>query len=408
MNRREFLLASTGTAASLAAGPGWWRALPGSAAGTPGRRLVVLMLDGGNDGLNTLAPVGDDAYRRARPALALGERDVHRVDELNGFHPALARTAERFREGGVAILRGVGYPGSNLSHFRSRDIWESASLVLPMPETGWLGRLVDRLAPGGGDPTAMLSVGGVTTPVALRAERHLAYAVPDRERFRVRSGPPDASPAEAEARRRMLETLNREAAGAPAVSDSVAAASASIDAIERALARPPRAEYPEGDLARDLGIVARVIDAELSTRCFYVTQGGYDTHAAQADVHAALLGELDAALDAFLTDLAALGKLEETLVLVFSEFGRRVAENGVGPTAGTDHGAASLVALFGGGIRPGLHGPQPRLEELDASGNLIHTTDFRSVYADVVQGWFGVEPADVLGGAFPRAGVVRS
>ena len=224
----------------------------------------------------------------------------------------------------------------------------------------------------------------------------------------MRSGPPDASPAEAEARRRMLETLNREAAGAPAVSDSVAAASASIDAIERALARPPRAEYPEGDLARDLGIVARVIDAELSTRCFYVTQGGYDTHAAQADVHAALLGELDAALDAFLTDLAALGKLEETLVLVFSEFGRRVAENGVGPTAGTDHGAASLVALFGGGIRPGLHGPQPRLEELDASGNLIHTTDFRSVYADVVQGWFGVEPADVLGGAFPRAGVVRS
>jgi uncharacterized protein (DUF1501 family) len=192
------------------------------------------------------------------------------------------------------------------------------------------------------------------------------------------------------------------------VAGSVEAASASIARLEHALERRPQAEYPDDKLARDLGIVARAIDAELPTLAFHVAQPGYDTHAAQRDVHAGLLATLDGALDAFLRDLEACARLERTLVLVFSEFGRRVAENGVGDKAGTDHGAAGVALLLGGGARPGIHGAEPDLDALDDAGNLVHTTDFRALYADVIAGWFGVDAAAVLGGDFGRAGVVAA
>ncbi|MEM7308300.1 MAG: DUF1501 domain-containing protein [Planctomycetota bacterium] len=400
LNRRDLLAGTTGALGAAFAAPLW---AGGREGRTAPRRLVLLVLDGGNDGLNTLAPIEDDAYHKARPALALAAPDARRVDELNAFHPSLARTAERFREGGVCVLRGVGYDTPNLSHFRSMDIWSAASLALPMPATGWAGRLVDAALDGERGETPMLSVGDVAVPFALRASRNVASVVPNRQQFRVRSGPSSSSMDELDARRRALDVLN---GGAGSVGDAVAAATASSEAIAAALERSPRVEYPKTKLAQDLGIVARVAEAGLPTRCFYVAQKGYDTHAAQAGTHAELLATLDAALDAFLRDLAACDALGDTLVLVLSEFGRRVAENGVGATAGTDHGAASLVMLLGGGIRPGLHGGQPRLDDVDENGNLRHSIDFRSVYADVAKGWFGVDAASVLGGEFAPAGVV--
>jgi uncharacterized protein (DUF1501 family) len=256
----------------------------------------------------------------------------------------------------------------------------------------------------------MISVGGVTAPLAMAAERHAAYSIPDAIRFRVRSAPMEASAEESDARRRALDALNRSgAAGSAArVAGSVASASASIAQLERALEREPRAEYAQDKLSRDLAIVARAIDFELPTLAFQVSQAGYDTHAAQAETHAELLATLDRALEAFLTDLAACGRLERTLVLVYSEFGRRVAQNGVGDHAGTDHGAAGLAMLFGGGAVPGIHGAELDLARLDDAGNAIATTDFRALYADVIAGWFGLDPAPVLGGDFGRAGMVRA
>lgn len=410
MHRRDFLLASAGTFGSLMAAPRWLRALPlGDGTVVDGRRLVVLRLDGGNDGLNTVVPFEDDAYMRARPTLGIRKSQLLPLDELNGFHSSLVHTAKRFADGGACILRGVGYPQPNMSHFRSKDIWDTASLAQPMPQTGWIGRLVDAHLINSADPTAMLSVGNVTTPLSMRAQRHVAYAIPNENEFLVRGSPNGSSPNEMERRLRALAALNS-GSGAPGVepvAGAVTAANASIKAIAVALERTARAEYPDNPLCNSLNIVARAIDADLQTRCFFVSQNGYDTHATQASTHANLLSTFDAALEAFLSDLAALGKLDRTLVLVVSEFGRRVAESGIGDSAGTDHGAASLVMLLGGGIRPGLHGAQPDLETLDEDGNLIHAVDFRSVYADVIKGWFGVEARSVLGTEYPLAGMVN-
>jgi uncharacterized protein (DUF1501 family) len=411
MHRRDFLLASAGTLGSLMASPRWLAAMPrrdGSALDD--RRLVVIRLDGGNDGLNTVVPFEDDAYGRVRPALGLARNTLLPLDDLNGFHPALEHTAARFADGGLCILRGVGYPQPNLSHFRSKDIWDTASLAQPMPETGWLGRLVDARLQGSADPTAMIAVGKITTPLSMRAERHVAYAIQNAKEFVVRAGPRGSSADELEARARALAVLNSGSTEPrmAGVAEAVTAANASIKAIERALERTARADYEDNGLARSLNIIARAIDAELPTRCFFVAQGGYDTHANQAGTQAGLLKTLDVALHSFLNDLQALGKLDRTLILIITEFGRRVAESGVGATAGTDHGAASMVMLLGGGIRPGLHGGQPQLDTLDENGNTIHDVDFRSVYADVIEGWFGIEAKSVLGAEYARAGVVRS
>jgi len=206
-----------------------------------------------------------------------------------------------------------------------------------------------------------------------------------------------------------LEAINRAGAagGADRAAESVEDAASAIEELDRALSAPGRVAYPDSKLGRDLALVARAIQADLPTRAFHVAQGGYDTHAGQAETHAGLLSDLDLALDAFLRDLAAVGRLDATLVLVFSEFGRRVAENGVGSTAGTDHGAAGLAFLCGGGAVPGLHGEPWRLDALDKTGNLVRTVDFRSLYADVIEGWFGLASEPVLGGPFARAGLVK-
>jgi uncharacterized protein (DUF1501 family) len=373
------------------------------------RRLVVLFQDGGNDALNTLAPVADARYRAARPSLALAAGAALPLDQGYGLHPSLARLAERFRSGGVGFVRGVGYAPPNLSHFTSRDVWGSALLEPSAARSGWVGRTVDELFGGAREATALLAVGHVQAPLAMRAPCNAPFAVPDARRFRVQAGTAQEGEAAVAARRQALQAVNR--AGAPGPADraalSVVAAGEAIQKLEHALEAAPRVAYPESKLARDLSMVARVIEADLPTRAFHVAQGGYDTHAVQSEVHAGLLSDLDLALDAFLRDLAALDRLDATLVLVFTEFGRRVAENGIGATAGTDHGAAGLAFLCGGGAVPGLHGAPWRLDALDATGNLVPAVDFRALYADVIEGWFGLASEPVLGGAFARAGVVR-
>jgi len=406
MDRRHFLLGASAGAALLGLQrPVWGRTRPQPTE----RSLVLLFLDGGNDGLNTLVPLGDERYYRARPALGIHGARAHRLDEHNGLHPALAHTAERFRSAGIGFLRGVGYPKPNLSHFRAKDIWNSASLHTPTPATGWLGRFADTHLAERGSPTSLVSLGQVSTPHALRGTRQMAYALPSRDGFEVKRAPSTASESAARARWRALEKLNGgvQSDRLLPVGTSVLAADAAIASIAQALDQPTDVPYPESTLAENLRVVARLLEADLGSRCFHVTHSGYDTHASQAPTHNLLLGVLDGALHAFLLDLAAIGRLESTLVLVISEFGRRVAENGMGDTAGTDHGTSSLVWTAGGGARPGIHGPAPDLEHLDADGNLVPTSDFRSVYAAVLEDWFGVPSEPVLGERFQPAEILR-
>lgn len=387
LNRRELFGATLATGAALRA-PGWML------AGEPARALVVVQLRGGNDGLNTLVPFQDDAYWRARPALALDRAALLPVDDLNAFHPKLVRTARRFDRGQVAVLQNVGYANPNLSHFRSMDIWDSATPDGPLPPTGWIGNFYDAHVPGGTGPISMLALGCDAMPRALFARSGVAAAVPDLESYRIQ-----ASGRDARARRKALAAMHRGLSGERLghVAETLAAAKLSIAELQRVEAVQNKAAYPGSKLGRDLSLAARVLGSGMNTRFLFVSQGGYDTHTTQLRDHARLLRELDTALDAFLTDLENQGQLERTLVMTISEFGRRVQESGIGASAGTDHGAASMSLLFGSGVRGGVHGGQPDLAQLDENGNLVHRHDFRSLYATAVEDWMGGDAERVLG-----------
>ncbi len=373
------------------------------------RVVVVVQLRGGNDGLNTVVPFEDDRYYRARPDLAIRKHDCLPLDELNGFHPSLPRLAQRFAEGGVGILRGIGAPISNLSHFRSQDIWDVASTELPMPSRGWMGAWCDEHLGPEPSPLAMLALGRNVLPRAMRAERALACAVGSLESYSIQAAPSDAAEAEMRARQRALAAMTpapEDAGALQPLSKAVLAARASVTALASTRKVRSGTKYPTSKLARDLSLAARVITERLPTRFIYVTQDGYDTHAFQPDPHTKLLSDLDAALNAFLDDLEAHDASKRVLVTTLSEFGRRVQQNGVGNTCGSDHGSGSTQLFFGAGARAGLQGPQPDLENLDGNGNLIPITDFRSVYAAILERWLGGGSEAALGGVYPLAPVI--
>ncbi|MBL9079901.1 MAG: DUF1501 domain-containing protein [Planctomycetes bacterium] len=367
------------------------------------RVLLVLELVGGNDGLNTVIPVDDARYAAARPTLAAVRRGAHALGDGTALHPALGRLHRRVQDGQGAVLHGCGYPAPDRSHFRSRDIWHTAAPLLPRVDartTGWLGRAAEQLAAATAGPPAV-AVGGLEVPLLLRSERVAAPSVRRVEDFQWLS-PATAAPIEAAAPVRRLVDGSGTRGGA--VRDFVAAtaqqAAALADQLTQALrGYRPRADHPATALGRDLQLAAQLTVAGFGTRLVHASLGGFDTHARQLATHAALLAQLDAALDAFLQDVAAHGAGDRLVVLVHSEFGRRVAENA---SQGTDHGAAAPVLVFGA-VRGGVHGPVPDLQRLD-DGDLVATTDFRCVYADLLQ-WLGVDAAAVLGGAFAPAGV---
>lgn len=407
LSRRELLR----RAAVLGAVPSWLARLDDDADVRVAERcVVVVQLQGGNDGLNTIAPVGDDLYHRARPSLALAPSAGHALDEHHRWHPSLAHLARRFAVGEVAALQGVGYPKPNLSHFSSLDVWHSASLATPTPPTGWLGRLADATCGAEYPPLTLLALGHDVAPHALRAARGLAVAVPKLADAAIQSAPAGADSEEERARRAALSALERPG-GTPAAARLAAGARAARQvALDLAQAADfePRVAWPASDLARDLELVARVVDKGLPTRFFFVSQPGYDTHAIQGAPHAALLRDLDEALNAFLTELAARGLERRVLIMTMSDFGRRVRQNGFGERAGTDHGAASMQLLLGAGIEPGLYGPPPDLARLDEHGNLRCVTDFREVYAAVIERWLRAESAPILGGAFAAHPAVKA
>jgi uncharacterized protein (DUF1501 family) len=406
-SRRRFLAQLAGGSAVLSLGgrvPAFWsHAAAAEGAASRDTILVVIQLTGGNDGLNTVVPYDNDDYRKARRKLAVPVADVLKIDDALGWHPAARGLADLMEEGKLAVVQGVGYPEPNRSHFESMDVWHTCHRKGGPRTTGWLGRYLDATREPTDVDAAAIHVGPERQPLALAADRVRVPSFDSPESFRLDDG---GSP-------QFREAIRELAGGVPAEADpllgflqssttSALAASERIAAALRDYDTP--VAYPESALAARLKTVAQLVDAGLETRVYYVELDGFDTHSQQGAAHAALLRQLGDAVSAFVGDVAHHGHGDRTLVMAFSEFGRRVAENA---SEGTDHGAAAPMFLAGSRVCAGLVGEHPRLDDLE-DGDLKFHTDFRQVYATLLEGWLGWSSKAILGGDYPRIGALAT
>ncbi len=387
--------------------------------------LVVLQLAGGNDGLNTIVPFANDHYRKARPKLGVGADQVLKLTDESGLHPALAGFKALYDAGHLAVLQGVGYPNPNRSHFRSTDIWMTASDSDRFSNRGWLGNYFDHACQGA-EPTVGIAIGR-QSPLAFSAQSPTGIALENPDAYHAAADELEAddtmmAPAARRGRKPAIgdgpagignptatggsvEQLNGAGSQSSDVIDFLERtahdARASSEQIRRLSTKVKnQVEYPAGRLANDLKLVSRLIAGGMRTRIYYVGQGGYDTHQGQAGTHQRLLTELGDATKAFFADLKALGQLDRVVLLTFSEFGRRVSENASG---GTDHGAAAPLFIAGGRVKPGIIGRHPSLAPGDLlNGDIAHHTDFRSVYATLLERWLKTQSAPILGRPFPQ------
>lgn len=396
----------------------------GSMPGIPEDRiLVVVQLAGGNDGLNTVIPFGDPAYYNLRPSIGVAERNVLKFGKGApngvGLHPQLAGLKGLYDDGLLTVVQGVGYPNPNRSHFKSMDIWHTADPTAT--GTGWLGRYFDNECCGtpkvsadgttekpSPEPMAGIAIGR-EAPLAMQGQisKPIGFESPDL--FRWLGNDIDSELADRyQAINRRGEVSDEElAAGSNAsfLMRTALDAQVSSDLIRKAVSKKTSASYPGNDLGRQLAMVSAMIRAELKTRVYYVTLGGFDTHAGQGAEngrHAQLMQQLGSSIKAFYDDLKSQGNDKRVLTMSFSEFGRRVAQNASG---GTDHGAAAPMFLCGPMVKPGVVGNHPSLTDLD-EGDLRYGMDFRSVYAGVLEGWLKADSRKVLEGAFRQAPVI--
>jgi uncharacterized protein (DUF1501 family) len=401
--RRQFLTQGLGLIGVGAALPNFLirTALAGPTAQPGEKVLVVLQLSGGHDGLSAVVPYGNDDYARNRRATRIAEKDVLKVTDALGLHPNLKKCKDLLDQHAFAVVQGVGYPNPNRSHFKSMDIWHYADNSGRPVSYGWIGRYADCAFRTDNDPAVTLAIGGDRAPRALQGQAHPGLSVQRPEAFRFFAE--RSAPRVGQAYRK-LGQLSAQGAGQDTSLDFVArttlAANASSDRIQRlAGQRKDSASYPTTPLGQSLRTVAALIAGGLSTRVYYVFHGGYDTHAGQRQRHDRLMTEVSDAVAAFQKDLAAQGNVRRVLTMAFSEFGRRVRENG---SQGTDHGTAGPMFLVGPGVKPGLHGRHPSLADADLDrGDLRHGIDFRSVYATVLDKWLGTSSAAVLGTKYP-------
>ena len=354
--------------------------------------LVVLQLAGGNDGLNTIIPLDDDLYFKARPTLAIPKEQVLSLDGLVGLNPSLAPLKSLYDSGNLAIIQGVGYPNPNRSHFRSTKSGRPRLTLSKNLTKGWIGRYFDNCC-AGEDPTVGVVL-GEQLPEAFNAASPTGVAIgrPGNLGF-DRANDPDEARFFAELNGLEPASMSGDSIGnlsGPSKSGLSALeylqrtaldAQVSTDKIKQVLkGTKNEATYPKSQLGNSLALISRLIAGGLPTRVYYASQGGYDTHAGQINTHKRLLSELSAALAAFCQDLKAKDIFDRVLIMTFSEFGRRVVENANG---GTDHGTAAPMFVCGGGVKPGLYGKQPSLDRLDA-GDLFYNVDFRSVYSTIL------------------------
>jgi uncharacterized protein (DUF1501 family) len=405
MKRRNFLLAATSGLAVVAnADHVFARALaqtqlPGLPGGSD-RCLVLVNLAGGNDGLNCVVPHGDERYYQLRPALAIDRNAVLAIDRNVGLNPGMQSVKALYDKGMVAIVQGVGYPDPDHSHFRSTEIWQTAAPDR-YEHTGWLGRYFDQTESARGSLFKGVAVSRVL-PEVLVSDRTDIPAVPGLGEY-VMMADHNVAARSAFSREANDAHLPFASPYLAHVMEIEANAQRSSEELPRLVAGyKTQASYPATGLGRSLALAAQIIGSDLGTKVVYVEHGSFDTHVSQKATQNQLLMQFSNAIGAFYDDLRAHGNERRVLTLTFSEFGRRIEENG---SQGTDHGEASPLFLIGGGVKGGMYGTLPDLSATNM-GNLRYTTDFRSVYATVLERWLGRPSAALLHGSFTQLPVL--
>lgn len=388
IKRREFLqIGSLATASFFV--PKFLKAFETGKMVPPGNKVVVILqLSGGNDGLNTVIPVRNDIYYRSRPKLGIEKAKALSITDEVGLHPALTSFADAFHDGSLSILNSVGYPNPDRSHFRSMDIWHTASQSNEYKNTGWLGRYLDAQCNGCGKPTQALEIDD-TLSLALKGEEMNGLALKDPKRLYGTSNEKffkdiakgyhdhhDEQPVDY-LYKTMSETLS------------------SADYIfKQSKLHPSTYDYPNSELGKNLKTIASLIYSEINTKVYYVSLGSFDTHVNQDAQQQRLFKEMNDAVGAFMKDLKANNRFNDVLFFTFSEFGRRVSQNASG---GTDHGTANSMFLMSGGLKQqGIINALPDLSDLD-EGDLKYNTDFKNVYATVLNKWLSADDQKILG-----------
>lgn len=393
MKRRTFLK-NTGLASAALWAPSFLQRLPGS---TNGKILIVVQLSGGNDGLNTIVPYRNDQYYELRPDIAIQKSEVLRVTDDLGFNPAMSDLQGLYDEGWLGIVNNVGYPNPNRSHFRSMDIWQTASDSTEYLSTGWLGRYLDSQCTGCESPHHVLEFGqGVS--LALKGEQRAGFAINNLEQMERTSKNPLLQYLSQQEQHReehqevgyLYKTL-------------LETQSSTQYLLEQVSGGRTRANFPNTSFGRDLRQVAELILSGSNSKVYYVSLGGFDTHAKQNGTQGRLLSIYSEGMKALAEELNKHGLWQDTLVMTFSEFGRRVAQNG---SRGTDHGAASNLYLLGGGLKKaGFYNDGPNLMDLD-KGDLKYELDFRQVYSNILNNWLDAPGENILSKQFDDLGIV--
>jgi uncharacterized protein (DUF1501 family) len=397
IKRREFLQVGSLATASFMV-PKFLKAFEGGAFVPAGNKvIVILQLSGGNDGLNTVIPVRNDIYYKARPRLGIIRDKALSITDEAGLHPALTSFREAFDDGSLGILNNVGYPNPDRSHFRSMDIWHTASQSNDYWNTGWLGRYLDAQCNGCDKPTQALEIDDVLS-LALKGEKVKGLALKDPQRlygtsnekfFREISKQHTASQEEQPVDylyKTMSETLS------------------SADYIfKQSRLHPTTGEYPKTDLGNSLKTISSLIYSEINTKVYYVSLGSFDTHINQDQQQQRLFKEMNDAVGAFVKDLKKNNRFNDVLLFTFSEFGRRVSQNA---SNGTDHGTANNMFFLSGGLKQkGILNGMPDLADLD-DGDLKYKIDFKNVYSTVLKNWLGADDQKILGKKYDRLNFV--
>jgi uncharacterized protein (DUF1501 family) len=405
-SRRQFMqglgLAAAGAAFSVSGTP--MRALAGTSVlqqlrqNESDRVLVMIQLSGGNDGLNTIIPVTNDFYYNARPTIAIPGNEAIAMTSDFAMNAAMAPLESTFGNGDMAVVQGVGYPSHSLSHFQSTDVWVTGNELSALGDSGWSGRSLEHMYPDSqSDPLSYplaMQIGGNSPLLFHGLDSQMGMSLLNVELFSQIAG---TGKVFDEVNVPAGPVGNELAFVRSIANDSYLYASAIQDA---AAIGTNDVEYPDTTLGRNLAVISQMIKGQLGTRIYHVNLSGFDTHSNQIGRHTGLFDNLSRSVSAFLQDLEVTGHQDDALVMTFSEFGRRINQNG---SAGTDHGTAAPLFLFGSGVNGGMYGEHPDLGDVDKSGNMKFTTDFRRVYASVLNDWFGITDenvATVLGSEF--------
>ena len=394
IKRREFIQVGSLATATLLV-PKFLKAFEGHAVVPPGNKVVVILqLSGGNDGLNTVIPVRNDIYYRSRPRLGIVKDKALTLTDEVGLHPSLTAFKQAYDDGSLGILNNVGYPNPDRSHFRSMDLWHTASQSNEYWNTGWVGRYLDAHCSGCDKPTQALEIDDVLS-LALKGEEVKGLALKDPKRLYGISN-----------EKYFKEVLKQHATDhhdekpVEYLYKTMAETLSSADYIfQQSRLHPSKTEYPSTNLGNSFKTIASLIFSDINTKVYYVSLGSFDTHVNQEAQQQRLFKEMNDAVASFVKDLKVNNRFNDVLLFSFSEFGRRVAQNASG---GTDHGTANNMFFISGGLKEkGVLNPLPDLNDLD-EGDLKYKIDFKNVYATVLKNWLGTDAEKILGNKYTQ------